>query len=232
MSPSRHARRSAACAFGPTQSSANATGRLHDPRHLGGDRPQRILRIGPLGTAEMRQQDHLAALVGDLGDGRGDFFDAGRVGDLAVLHRHVEVDAQQHALALEVGVVEPTEAHGGRLGLACGRLRTLGRGRGWGTMARGRLSMSMYGLVQRPGTVALGHDLEVDRADFRRLAGAAERLEPLDADLLGLVHGRLQELARVELPAFFFMVRRIAAVMARRMSVSMFTLRTPCGCPA
>src|SRR5439155_9774884 len=28
------------------------------------------------------------------------------VGDLAVLHRHVEIDAQQHALALHVGLVE------------------------------------------------------------------------------------------------------------------------------
>ena len=98
---------------------------LDDPRHLGDDRPQRIFRIGPVfGAAEMRQQDHLAALVGDLGDGRGDFFDAGRVRDLAVLHGHVEIDAQQDALALHVGVVEATKSHGGRLGSACDGRRT------------------------------------------------------------------------------------------------------------
>ena len=35
--------------------------------------------------------------------------DARRIGDLAVLHRHVEVDAQQHALAVDVRVVEGAE---------------------------------------------------------------------------------------------------------------------------
>jgi hypothetical protein len=57
----------------------------------------------------MREQDHLAALVGDLGDGRRDALEPGRVGDAAVLHRHVEVDAQQHALALHVDVIEGAE---------------------------------------------------------------------------------------------------------------------------
>jgi len=32
-----------------------------------------------------------------------------RVGDAAVLHGHVEVDAQQHALALHVDVIEGAE---------------------------------------------------------------------------------------------------------------------------
>ena len=32
----------------------------------GGDRLQRLLRVAALGPAEMREQDHLAALVGDL----------------------------------------------------------------------------------------------------------------------------------------------------------------------
>ena len=31
-----------------------------------------VFRIGPFGPAEMRQQDHLAAFVGDFGDGRRD----------------------------------------------------------------------------------------------------------------------------------------------------------------
>ena len=72
-------------------------------------RRQRLLRIAALRPAEMRQQDDLAALVGDLGDGRRHALDARGVGDLAVLHRHVEIDAQQHALAGEVGVIERAE---------------------------------------------------------------------------------------------------------------------------
>ena len=80
-----------------------------DLRDRGRDRPQRFLRVRPLRAAEMREQDDLAALVGDLGDGRRDALDAGRVGDLAVLHRHVEVDAQQDALVLHVGLVEGAE---------------------------------------------------------------------------------------------------------------------------
>ena len=88
-------------------------GLFHDPRHLGGDRPQRSFRIGSFGTAEMREQNDFAALAGEFGNGRSDFFDAGRVGDLPVEHRHVEVDAQQYAFALHVGVVEVAKAHGG-----------------------------------------------------------------------------------------------------------------------
>ena len=42
---------------------------LDDVRDLGGDRLERILRIAPLRPAEMREQDDLGALVGDLGDG-------------------------------------------------------------------------------------------------------------------------------------------------------------------
>ena len=57
----------------------------------------------------MREQDHLAALVGDLADGRRYALDAGRVGDLAVLDRHVEVDAHEHAFALDVGLIERAE---------------------------------------------------------------------------------------------------------------------------
>ena len=64
----------------------------------------------PFGPAEMGEQDDLGALVGQLGDGRRDALDAGRVGDLAVGDRHVEVDAHQHALAADVAdVVEGLE---------------------------------------------------------------------------------------------------------------------------
>ena len=64
-----------------------------------------------LRPAEMGEQDDLGALVGELEDGRRDALDAGRVGDLAVGDRHVEVDADQHALALDVAdVVERLES--------------------------------------------------------------------------------------------------------------------------
>ena len=57
----------------------------------------------------MGEEDGLAALVRDLGDGRDDPLDAGGIGDLAVLDRHIEIDAQQHAFVLEVGVIEGSE---------------------------------------------------------------------------------------------------------------------------
>ena len=86
---------------------------LDDVGDLGGDRLERILRVAPLRAAEMRQQDHLGALVGDFGDRGRHALDAGGVGDHAVLHRHVEVDAHQHAFALYVDMVEGAErAHG------------------------------------------------------------------------------------------------------------------------
>ena len=70
---------------------------------------QRILGVAALRPAEMGEQDDLAALVGNFGDGRCDALEPRRVGDAAVLHGHVEVDAQQHALALHVDVIEGAE---------------------------------------------------------------------------------------------------------------------------
>jgi len=77
---------------------------------LGGDRLERILAAAPLGAAEMRQQDHLAALVRNLEDGRSHALDTGCVGDLAVAQRHVEVDAQEDALACHIGLIERTKS--------------------------------------------------------------------------------------------------------------------------
>ena len=57
----------------------------------------------------MGEQDDLAAFAGNLGDGRRDTLKPGRVGDAAVLHGDVEVDAQQHALALHVDVIEAAQ---------------------------------------------------------------------------------------------------------------------------
>ena len=81
-------------------SSAKATGRAESLGDRRRDRLERLVGIDSLWPAEMSEQDHFAALVGDLGDGRRHALDARCVADLAVLHRHVEVDAQQHALAL------------------------------------------------------------------------------------------------------------------------------------
>ena len=78
-------------------------------RQRRGDRLERFLRVTPLGPAEMREQDYLAALAGDFGDGRCNALEAGGVGDTPALHGHVEVDAQQDAFALYVDVVEGTE---------------------------------------------------------------------------------------------------------------------------
>jgi hypothetical protein len=69
-------------------------------------RTQRFLGVGSFRPAEVRQQNDLAPFVGDLLDGRRDALDAGCVGDLAVLHRHVEIDAQQHALVSHVNAIE------------------------------------------------------------------------------------------------------------------------------
>src|SRR5436305_14670894 len=59
----------------------------------------------------MREQDQLAALVGDLGDGRRAALDARGIRHLAVLHRDVEVDAYEHALAGEVSLIKCFERH-------------------------------------------------------------------------------------------------------------------------
>ncbi len=58
----------------------------------------------------MGEQDDAAALVGDFLDGRLGGADAGVVGDLAVGHRDIEIDADKDALALEVRkIVERAE---------------------------------------------------------------------------------------------------------------------------
>ena len=108
MSPSFIAA-TAFAAASPMQSSAKATGLLITCDSAARDGLQRFLGVASLGPAEMREQDHLAALAGNLGDGRRDALEPGRVGDAAAFHGHVEVDAQQHALALHVDVIEGAE---------------------------------------------------------------------------------------------------------------------------
>ena len=82
---------------------------LDHARDCLGHRAQRLRRIRPLGPAKVGEQDDLAALLSDLRDGRGDALDPGRVGDLPVLHRHVEVDPHQHAFAADLGFIESAE---------------------------------------------------------------------------------------------------------------------------
>ena len=70
---------------------------------------------GPsLGRPKWASRMTLAPLPDEFEDGRGDALDAGGVGDLAVGHRHVEVDADQHPLAADVadGVECPEAGHG------------------------------------------------------------------------------------------------------------------------
>ncbi len=86
-------------------------GPLDDARDRRRDRFERLLGVMPFRAAEMRKQDHLAAFVGDLGNGVCDAVDARGVGDDAVLHRHVEVDAQEDAFVRHVHVVQRTEGH-------------------------------------------------------------------------------------------------------------------------
>jgi len=52
-----------------------------------------------LGAPQVRRQDHRGALVQRVLNRRQGRRDAGVVGDRAVLDRHVEVDANEHALA-------------------------------------------------------------------------------------------------------------------------------------
>jgi hypothetical protein len=47
--------------------------------------------------------------VANLADGRSHPLDAGRIGDLAVFDRHVEIDTHEHALTCHVGLIERVE---------------------------------------------------------------------------------------------------------------------------
>ncbi len=66
--------------------------------------------IVPLGRPRWDSTIDLGAFPRKSGDGRQHARDAGRVGDGAVFDRHVEVDADQHALALHVDPVDGPDA--------------------------------------------------------------------------------------------------------------------------
>ena len=64
----------------------------------------------------MRHHDDLGALPDQRLDGRREPLDPGRVGDRAVLDRHVQIGAQQHPFAAHIDVVEGAEfRHGATL---------------------------------------------------------------------------------------------------------------------
>ncbi len=85
--------------------SQNLGERLHDMR-------QRIfVRSNTFGATEMGEQNDLCAFPGKFGNGRNDALDTGQVCDFAIRHRHVEVNADQYALGLDVGIVESAETH-------------------------------------------------------------------------------------------------------------------------
>ena len=73
------------------------------------DRAQGLRRVGPFRAPEMRHDDHLGAFRDQRLDGRRKALDAGRIGDLAVLDRHVQIGADQHALPADIEIVDRAE---------------------------------------------------------------------------------------------------------------------------
>ncbi len=69
--------------------------------------PRHALAIGP---AEVAEHDHPGPLVGEFLQGRRGALDAHRIAHLAVLHRHVEVDPHEDALAGHGEAVDGLEA--------------------------------------------------------------------------------------------------------------------------
>ena len=58
----------------------------------------------------MGQQDHLASALRDFANGRRCPLYARSVANFSVLHRHVEVDAQEDAFVVQVGLIEGAES--------------------------------------------------------------------------------------------------------------------------
>ena len=94
----------------PMQSAAKATGRLMTSATAAATGLSELASSGPpLGRPKWARRMTLPPLSAISADRRRDPLDAGRVGHAAVLRRHVEIDAQQHALAGDIGVVEGAE---------------------------------------------------------------------------------------------------------------------------
>ena len=89
---------------------------FEDLRHCGRNGFQRILRVQPLRPAEMRQQDHLAALVGELGDGRGDRSIRVTSPTMPSSIGTLRSTRSKHPFALDVGIIEAAKRDHGRQG--------------------------------------------------------------------------------------------------------------------
>ena len=101
-----------------------------DPRHqllhLGSDRTERSVRSRlALGAPEMGQNHDPTSLARNLSDGRQDAGQSGRVGNDPVLDRHVEVDADQHALALNIDSID--RPYAGEIEAVLARIRLSSR---------------------------------------------------------------------------------------------------------
>ena len=77
------------------------------PFVLDSDEPARVAEA--IRRMKLKHVVITAVARDDLADGGDDELDAGRVSHLAIRDWHIEVGAQQHALALEVEVVEGFE---------------------------------------------------------------------------------------------------------------------------
>src|SRR5262245_28646804 len=104
-------------------------GAEHELRNLVSNRPQRGVghRAG-FGAPQMRQHNHLRASGQQLLDCRQDALDACRVADDPILYRHIEVDADKHALTLNVEPVDGANAGKVRFAAAV-RIASTGNGR-------------------------------------------------------------------------------------------------------
>ncbi len=103
--PPFDARSMAARAVSPMQSSANSTGRPRSSDSRAATGLSEYLGIGlAFRSPEMRRQDDRGALVERVLDRRQRRADARVVGNRAVLDRHVEVHADEDALAGEIEI--------------------------------------------------------------------------------------------------------------------------------
>ncbi len=99
-------------------------GRAQRLAHGSGDGLQREAGIRALRPAEVREHDDLGAALGQIAQAGDDTFKPGGVGHLAVGDGHVEVAADEHALAGDVdtgGCFQLVEVHGGGRTPAVGR---------------------------------------------------------------------------------------------------------------
>lgn len=96
----------------------------------------------------MGQQDNLGALGRQFLDGRGDALDAGRIRHLAAGDGHVQVNAQQYALAGDIGeIVKCLESRHGEFPVLT--VVTVLRG----TLHRSRQEARLIGLL--PGAIRI-----------------------------------------------------------------------------